>query len=443
MIPLILFTLLLVALGLCFTSNRDIFSPGKFYHAYLVVFFADVFLSEHSGYVYAIYSGFVLSGMLISLIEAYALSRCHPPLTCPESLGSLPSRFIGVLWILSVLPVLLQLYLIHITGGFASLARVVTYRVVEWQGLGHLLLPIRLMGPLNLVYFTVGIVYAKRHSGPWWFLYGLHLLLSIISALLLGGRGGALMRVVSLMLVYNYLRRPIKFRYAVVAGTTLLIIACFLGTVRNNLTRVKGVDDLMRLRGKTLNRMAFSYGTIPLDLVFSQEFADYQYGKTFLTVVTHYVPRGIWQQKPDSGGVVLTKFRDRQHYRGLGNLSPGVVTESILNFGYPLGVLLGFVFLLLAIVIIVHVYACFRRHCCTRYGLSRVYLVLLYVCMSQLVAGALFGEAWNISYNLVRNILGFSIIILLLRVRVMTPCRKRHHNLTVCAGSRPVGSGVY
>ncbi len=51
MIQIVLFRLLVFAGTHCLASNRDIFSPAKWNDLLLCVYFADVFLSPHSGYV--------------------------------------------------------------------------------------------------------------------------------------------------------------------------------------------------------------------------------------------------------------------------------------------------------------------------------------------------------------------------------------------------------
>jgi oligosaccharide repeat unit polymerase len=425
LIPLTLFILLLCAIALCFACNGDIFSPAKFYHAQLAVFFTDVFFSEQSGYVYAVYLGFILAGMLLSIVEAYTLCRRHVALIRPEPSGMIPARFVIVLWALSAIPVLAQCYLIHITGGLGSLAMTIAHRLIEWRGLGPLIMLIRLIAPINLVYFTVGLVYAKRHAGIWWSLYGLHLLLFTMIATLQGSRGFVLTQVLFMVIIYHYLKRPVKLRYAVVAGVALLVVAAFLGTVRNNLSRLQRIDSVSDLYGDLLSLTIFSYGTNPLNAVFSQEFTDYQYGKTFITPVTNFVPRRIWPDKFESGGVVLTKFLSGHSYSGLTHMSTGVVAEGILNFGYPMGMASGFLLLLAVGAMVTRFYTYFRRHVHTGAGLSRVFLVCVYVYVFRLVGSLLYGEFQSHVGGLLIRLLLLSGLIVILRLRLGFPSLSR------------------
>lgn len=418
MIPLALFILLLCALALCFAGNRDIFSPGKFYHMSLTVYFADVFLSEQNGYVCAIYLGYILLGMGISILEAYTVSKSGTVLTRPQPSGMLPPRFVVILWGLTIIPVLAQLYLIQITGGLASLAMTIAHRVGEWRGLGHLVNLIKLIAPINLVYFAVGLVYMKRHSGLWWLGYILHVFVFVVTAALLGGRGFVLGQVVLIMVIYHYLRRPVKLRYAIAGGALLLVIAGFLGTVRNNLSRLQSLDDISHMHGDTLNLRMFSYGVNPLNAVFEREFTDYQYGRTFLTPVTNFVPRKIWPDKFESGGVVLTKFLRGRHYTGLSHMSTGIVTESILNFGRPLGVLWGFLLLTVVIVLLTRLYARLLAALEESGRFSRIWLVLVYTCVAGIGGSLLFGELQSQVGGLLMRLILLSTVLLALRVRL-------------------------
>lgn len=416
MISLTLLILLLCATALCFVCNRDIFSPAKFYHVSLAVYFVDVFLSEQSGYIYGIYLAFILTGMVMSILEAYTLSVWRIGRVRPEPFGMLPSHFVITLWILSLIPVLSQGYLIHVTGGLSSLARTIAYRVTEWRGLGAVLVLIQLMCPINLAYFAVGLIYVKKHPLLFWCLYVVHLVLFFGIAMLLGGRSFVLVQVLLLMVIYNYLRRPVKLRYAIATGATLLVFAAFLGAVRNNLTRIENLDSLAHMSGDTLNLKMFSYGVNPLNVVFEGQFADYQYGKTFLTPVTNFVPRKIWPDKFEPGGVVLTKFWQGNRYTGLSHMSTGIVTESILNFGYPLGIFGGFVVLVVTAFVSLRFYRYILSHVCESKGLTRVYIVILYVTVGQIPGGLLYGEFQNNIGGLLIRVVQLLVVVAALRL---------------------------
>lgn len=418
MIPLLLLIVLFISLALCFACNKDVFSPSKFYHASLAVYFLDIFLSVHSGYVYATYGAFIGAGLFISILEAYILSRKPVLLPRPRPSFLLPVRFVVVLWILSAVPILSQCYLIYVTGGLASLALTISHRVVEWRGMGFLLMLIRFMSPINLVYFAVGLVYVKRHARFWWCLYALHLLLFLIMAVLLGGRGFVLMQVILMMALHNYLVRPVRLRYTLVAGGILLTTASVLGSVRNNVTRLESFNSLADMKGGAFNLDMFSYGTNPLEVIFTKEFSDFQYGKTFLTPVTNLVPRRIWPGKFDSGGVVLTKFWLGHEYNGLSNMSTGIVAEGILNFGYSCGILCAFMLLLGAILLSVRFYGYVLRHIGASRELHQICLAILYINFAEVPGGLLRGEFQNNICGLILRLVPVLTVLSALRLRL-------------------------
>jgi len=419
MIPILLFLLLAVYAFFSLKCNRDIFSPAKFYHVSLTVYFLDIFLTEHHPYVYAVYFGFILVGFFISIIE----HSMRPVPTVirlrPQPSSKSPVRLAIVLWLLSIVPLSAYLYLIHISGGITFLLEIIAYRVAKWQGLGILVELAKLIGPINLVYFALGLVYTPHKPLLWWLFYGLHLLLFWGSALLLGGRSFMLMQMLAMLILYNYLKKPIRLRTAFLTGTILLAAASVLGTVRNNLTRLRSMDDIFDMHGETFNLKAFSYGTMPLDIIFTHDFTDYQFGTTYLSALTNFIPRKIWPDKLDTGGVVLTKFAHGHYYAGTYNLSPGIVAESILNFGFLAGIPFSFGLLLSVCLAIVRVYSLFLKKVRYSEGLIRVFQGVLYVYLAFIPSDLLYGEFTNIFVGRTMRILFLSLIIIILRIRIL------------------------
>ena len=64
------------------------------------------------------------------------------------------------------------------------------------------------------------------------------------------------------------------------------------------------------------------------------------YGLTYLTVFTNIIPRAMWPGKPDTGGVILTK-EYKGEFGGTSHTSTGIIPEAIMNFGVPLGIIVG------------------------------------------------------------------------------------------------------
>lgn len=419
MIQFLLLLLLITGVLFSLKCNRDIFSPAKFYHVSLTVYFLDIFLSDHHPYVYSVYFGFILVGFIVSIVEFFM--RPVPSVIRLRSQPSdqSPVRLAIALWFLSIIPFSAYLYLIHISGGLTFLLEIIAYRVAKWQGLGILVELAKLIGPINLVYFALGLVYKPRNPLLWWLFYGLHVFLFLGSALLLGGRSFMLMQTLLMIIIFNYIKKPVRLRTAFLAGIFLLVAASVLGTVRNNLTQLRSVDDIFDMQGETFNLKAFSYGTMPLDIIFTQEFTDYQFGTTYLSALTNFIPRKIWPDKLDTGGVVLTKFAHGQYYAGTYNLTPGIVAESILNFGFVAGIIFSFGLLLSVCVAIVRAYFLLLKKMKYTEGLSRAFQVILYVYLAFIPGDLLYSEFTNIFVSRTMRIMFLSLIIIILRIRIL------------------------
>jgi oligosaccharide repeat unit polymerase len=308
-------------------------------------------------------------------------------------------------------------------GGISSYSGVLAHRVVEWRGLGHILLLIKLMMPINLVYFTIGLVYRKKRQMLWWSFFLLHLAVFIVIALLSGSRGFLLLHFVFMLVIYHYLRKPIKLKYAIVAGVAMLLIASYLGAIRNKLKNQKSIGALLETPGEKLNLKTFSYGTKPLDIIFSREFTNFKYGTTFLTAVTNFIPRRIWPEKLDSGGVVLTKFARGWQYTGTTHSGTGLIVEGIINFGYTLGVVSGFTALLLIMMVNIRFYHYFIKHILNFKGLRLVYLLAFYPYIMGITSNLLFGEFCHVCAGAITKLALVSLVVLVLRLRIV-PCRR-------------------
>ncbi|GGK60681.1 hypothetical protein GCM10007963_30930 [Lutibacter litoralis] len=86
----------------------------------------------------------------------------------------------------------------------------------------------------------------------------------------------------------------------------------------------------------------FQYGLQPLEKTIDQtNLFELEYGLTYLTAVTNLIPRKIWPNKPESGGVIITKKHFGDPFGGFSNYTTGLIPEAIINFGILGGVLIA------------------------------------------------------------------------------------------------------
>jgi|GEM_PF-1136178 len=418
MIQFTLLVFLVFAVIFSMICNRDIFSPAKFYYLSLSIYFLDIFLSDQNKYIYSIYFTYILIGMLASLFENKLLSKSNSKLIKPNLPSKLPPRFFLTLWCISLLPIISQIYLIHIMGGLDSYGGIISLRVQKWRGLGVLLLLIKFFPVVNLVYFAVGLTYKKKHEKIWWLFYLFHLTIFVFLALLSGSRGFLLFHFVFLLVIYHYLKTRVKIKHVIITGLVLFLIASFLGGTRGQLAKQGILEAALDKPWTKLNLRTFEYGIEGLNIVYSREYTEYKYGTTFFAGITNFVPRKIWPAKFEPGGVVLTKFDRGSRYTGTTNLSPGIITENILNFGYSLGIISGMLMLTLAMILNLCFYAYFINHIGKFRGLRLVFLLVFYPSIAGVTGHLLYGEFCHIVSGIIIMTVLLSTIIVLLSFRI-------------------------
>lgn len=333
--------LVFLLLGLAIISlirQKDLFSPSKFYILFLAVYFFEIFINDQSIYVYMTYISYILFGLFFVFIDCYGKNPVNRSLL--KSSGLNQKRALLALWALTLIPILSQLYLISYFGGLLGYLASIKLRVLEWRGLGVFLVLISILPLVNIIFLMLGLTF-KVDKKSWWILYFIHTLLMVSIAMLSGSRGAVLFGFVYILIAGHYFYRRVSIKLVVTAVCILLLSASALEGIRNYVpseTEYSLTDSLDMINLSEVK--IFRYGIIPLDMLFEREdYKDYKYGTTFLSAVTIFVPRSIWPDKLETGGEVLTQFSHGSEYTGTVNFSPGLFVESILNFGYVLGVI--------------------------------------------------------------------------------------------------------
>jgi hypothetical protein len=417
--------------------NRDAVSPGKFYHAYLGLFFLALLDGTHRPEVYWTYFCLLVTSGFAAVLEGVARLRSPVLETSPVPRAQRTHALIVGLWLASIVPVLAQIYLVQSFGGLVGYLNVIGLRVREFQGLNHIILVIKLIFPFNLLYFCY-VLFDGRH-GARWRLYAPflgHCLLTTAIGLMSGSRSLALVNIVWMIAIYNYVRRPISVRFAVSGAVAMIAIALALGAARNNLRWTDAGLQSSAFQQSTESFAATltgsgtaKTGTEPLDLVFAQGVADPKLGTTFVTGFTNLVPRGLWPGKPESGGLVLTREYTGDAWGGASNLSTGLVAESMLNFGLAPGLVVGLALLIFLLTAISFAYARLLQ-CAATMTIAASPWVITYIYALQFVTGNLVGEFANGVVVLITQCVG------LWAVWVFTNVVARH--IALPRGPRPI-----
>jgi hypothetical protein len=272
-------------------------------------------------------------------------------------------------------------------------------RVIEWRGLGWAKTLIATLAVLDLVYFAVGLT--RRRTRLWWTVYALHLSIVLIAGALSGSRSGILNVFALQALIYHYLRRPIRMRTALIFAAVLVLAGLVLGVAREGFkvedgTVSVGLADAEQL----LSSPTVNYGVTPLLLLVESGTRTLAFGSTLLSVVTNAVPRDWWPDKPDTGGVYFTKEYTADEWDGASNLTPTLLGELIINFGWTAGVALYLVVYPLAMAAVIRRYRQLVEQLHGGVDARTAIDFVIYLLWMWSVVALLTGELTNVLLNL-------------------------------------------
>lgn len=328
---------------------RDMFSPDKLMLAALGVFFADIFVSPYPPLVGGAYA-LLLLALLVAVLatQTAAGPAAHlegPPRALSATADAAPVRH-RTFWLLSIPALAAQFGLVAHFGGIIGYINALPMRVITFQGLGWLTTIVQTYSVINLLYFAC-VVTSRRTGGGAFVPYGLHLMLFLVLALMTGSRGSLLVNIVLMAMVYHHLVRRVSLRSLAALAASALLVASVLEVAREGVSfgeegLVTGLSESREARS-SLGFAWTTYGTQTLDLVFRPDDIRRHNGFTYLTALTNVVPRAWWPDKPDTGGVVLTKELTGDAWGGSSHLSTGILPEAIINFGPAAGMCFGLV----------------------------------------------------------------------------------------------------
>ena len=254
--------------------------------------------------------------------------------------------FIGYkfFWLVSLPALAAQVWMIQLFGGIAGYISSLALSVVNFEGLGWLMSIIKTYSIINLVYFSFLVTRSKRKTRDV-LIYGMHLLIFVVLALLTGSRGSLLVNFALMALIYHHSVRRISARWLFAFAVSAMLVASVLEVAREGVSfgengLVTGLSE-DKYNDKKMSFGWAKYGLIPLDLVLEADHVNMHYGFTYLTVFTNLIPRYIWPTKPEPGGNILTNEYAADQWGGTSFLSTGIMPEAIINFGRSMGIFVG------------------------------------------------------------------------------------------------------
>jgi len=405
---LFMLCLWLVATILSLRLNPDLFSPSKFFLLVLGFDFFSIFLRNdyHFG-VYLAYVGYIAMALMGSVAEGH--QKVTPILT--EKSKTKRNVSIIAIWLITLLPILGQVGLIIAMGGVAGYVNSISMRVSEWTGYGAFVLLVKGIVPLHLLYFSRWCSQpdSVKRSG-----YLLHGSIFLLLAILSGSRGFLLGIVVSMFVIINYLWKPIKLRVVLPAACMIFLVAGVMGVARTNIhfSDHGFMTGYQNVSERLLETTQLGVGCFVINHVLTESAGELPLhgGTTFLSLATAFLPRAIFPDKLRTGGQVSTKYILGDAYVGSSNYTPGILAESILNFGFFFGPIVAYLVLMVFLLAIIYWYRYLRLN--LRTGKILYWNVVLYVSIAQIPANLLRAEWTNALRGPITWIFWITIVVI-------------------------------
>ncbi|WP_133511697.1 O-antigen polymerase [Candidatus Thiosymbion oneisti] len=318
------------------TTNSDLCSPTKLYLVHFLVFYLGAWTSPQGIEIWLLMNITLMVGLFSAIIEGHKHTKKLMPNNAKKALEK--DKFTFWIWLFTLPALAARLYLVYLFGGIEGYADVLPFRVIEFRGLGWLTSVANTHLVVNLVYFAVGVTGSRNKK--WWTGYAIHFFLFVIFGLLSGSRTGVLIILPLLMYLVHYLKRRVSITFFVVVALLSIVSAIIMGVVRKTYSYHDGQLNL-GLEDKVISFFdaeGFRYGILPLKILLSEGLKELQLGTTFATIFTNAIPRYIYPEKPDTGGVVFTKLYTGDAWLGASNLTPTFLGEWVINFGWGFGV---------------------------------------------------------------------------------------------------------
>lgn len=409
---------LVVLTGLfAFLTNRDMFSPGKFYLISFALFYAGALAAPDQYELWLLMLLVLLIGIATVCLEAGANSPMRGSRIAPPPSAASRERNVAFwIWIASIPAIAAQIYIVHLFNGLEGYINMIGNRVIETRGLGWAKTLTATIVILDLMYFAIGLT--RRRSKSWWLLWGLHLLVVLGIGALSGSRGAILTVFPLQLFLYHYLRRRVKIIYAVPIGLVLVLCAAVIGVVREGVRLDQGgVSTGLDTADQPLSLSIFNYGVQPLQLLLKAPDLQLAHGSTFLSMLTNVIPRDFWPDKPDTGGVYFTKVYTGDAWEGASNLTPTFLGEGVMNFGWLAGLVFFMVTSLVLMYWVVNYYKRTQSKLRRRKDAGAAIEVVVYGLVMWSAVALMVGEVTNTVQNLVMTQLLPALVMKMVLVR--------------------------
>ena len=159
-----------------------------------------------------------------------------------------------------------------------------------------------------------------------------------------------------LVMVFHHVKRHLSLPSLSAYAAALVCLATIVGIVRMNQRALSSeLVDSMTPMERESSILYFRYGLLPLEIVLGSDI-DLKYGSTFFAALTSVIPRPLWPEKPDIASRTMTIEYFGDMWGGKSNINPGLIAESIMNFGHVGGIVVGLLLVLTSLLVTVRLY---------------------------------------------------------------------------------------
>lgn len=235
---------------------------------------------------------------------------------------------------------------VYLLGGLSALFKGIGDRIIAFAGLNYFIQALLLLLVVSLMWWSHLLITGKLKNAWFW----VYTILAISLTSLTGNKSTILVFFLAATLMYHLLRREIRPLRAVLGGIGVfsLIVAIGLFTREYLVVGYFPTLDPRDISGSLQfwlerelggNFMQIQILTVLADRVPVQ--LPYQWGLTYLSLLTMPIPRALWAGKlTTSPGVFTMAAWPALWLTQDTTIPPGLVGEMYMNFGFP-GIALG------------------------------------------------------------------------------------------------------
>lgn len=397
--------------------NRKLFTPLKFYYFFLFFQFSDLADGVSHNEIYFSYFYLQMIGLCIIPFEIYYQKKLN--IVCnflknQEIVLFNEKNVLIKLYLLLLIPIFAQIYHIYLMGGIEAYLYSLGLRVNLWLGYGYLVFLKSFIQPVAIFFFLIYVLVDLKYKKVWLTSCVVVFLIACVLGFLSGSRSSIINLILAILIIYDYFVDSISFVFIISTFLIIFSLLILLNLYRNPFylemiseLNISGIleSTLIDLQDKS-NYTTGKLGIIPLESLFSNTFTTFQFGLTYITAFTNFIPRAIWPDKPHSGGTVLTEFMTQLTVNEqTTSFSTGLIGEGIINFGYYFGYICAFFVLLFFCFIVYSRIKIINSVLNQKYHkvIKIISNIFIYISIIQLLGHSVAGEFTNGLFGVLKN----------------------------------------